>query len=214
TVHGTATTEVVPDQMVWSLHIESKGPRLEAVANDQTKMVQKTLEFLQKSKIEPKALQTSRMQFGENWTYSSSSRVRDGYVASTDISFKTTDLERYSELWLGLAEMPAVSIRMVSFDHTKRIEFQNQTREKAILAAKEKAANSAKALGAEIGAPLLLEEDLSPSEGWQPYLQNRLANNVAVFNDQDRGAMGSLAPGTIPITIRVKAAFQLVSRGK
>jgi uncharacterized protein YggE len=210
TVYGTATTEVVPDQMVWSLRVENKGSALEAVASEHARSVQKVLEFLKEGKVDPKAIQTSRMQFSENWTYRSNSRVREGYVASTQISFKTRDLERYAQLWLGLADMPVVSVETVTYDHTKRIDFQNQTREKAIVAAKEKAAASARALGAEIGDPLLLEEDLSPSEGWEMNFRNSVLSNVAAVGGQDRGPLEALAPGTIPIRIRVKAAFQLV----
>lgn len=211
TVFGTATTEVVPDQMVWSLRVENKGPALKAFASEHTKSVQNVLEFLKKSKVDPKALQTSQMQFSENWEYRSSSRVREGYVASTEVSFKTTDLELYTQLWLGLADMPFVSVQSVTYDHTKRIEFQNQTREKAILAAKEKATVSARTLGAEIGEPLLLEEDLSTSEGWQLNPGNAmLNNNLRAGGGEERGSMEALAPGTIPIRIRVKAAFQLL----
>ncbi|MEI6389486.1 MAG: SIMPL domain-containing protein [Verrucomicrobiota bacterium] len=211
TVFGTATTEVVPNQMVWSLQVENKGDVLETVAREHTKSVQKVLEFLNQSKVDPKALQTSRMRFSENWEYRANSRVREGYVASTEISFKTTDLELYVHLWLGLAGMPVVSVQSVTYDHTGRIDFQNQTRDKAILAAKEKAAASAKTLGAEIGAPLLLEEVLSPSEGWQMTFENNLRNtNIAAEGGEGRGSPEGLAPGTIPIRIRVKAAFQLL----
>ena len=62
-VYGTATTEVVPDQMVWSLRVENKGTSLKAVASDHTKRVLEVLELLKQSKVDPKALQTSRMQF-------------------------------------------------------------------------------------------------------------------------------------------------------
>jgi len=213
TVYGTATTEVVPDQMVWWLRVENKGPALKAVASEHAKSVQQVLKFLKESKVDPKALQTSRMQFSENWEYRSSSRVREGYVASTQVYFKTTDLELYQQLWLGLADLPVVSVDNVTYDHTKRIDFQNQTREKAIQAAKDKAAASARTLGAEIGAPLLLEEDLSASEGWQMNYGNAvLSNNLRAVGGEERAPLEGLAPGTIPIRIRVKVAFQLLPR--
>ena len=53
TVYGTATTEVVPDQMVWSLRVENKGTVLKAVASEHTKRVQEVLELLKQSKVEP-----------------------------------------------------------------------------------------------------------------------------------------------------------------
>ncbi len=215
TVYGTATTEVVPDQMIWWLRVETRGRALDAVAGDHAKSVEKLLAFLKESKVDPKALQTAQMQFSENWDYASNSRILNGYIASTEVSFKTTDFAGYGALWLGLAQMPAVSVQNVDYNHTKRIEFQNQTREKAILAAKEKAMVSAKALGVEIGAPLLLEEDV----GFAEYNQilgrdNNLRNviNTASIGDGGQEAQSSLAPGMIPIRVRVKASFQLLSR--
>jgi uncharacterized protein YggE len=211
TVYGTATTEVVPDQMVWSLRVENKGPVLKTVAGEHAKTVQEVLAFLKQSKVESKELQTSRMQFSENWEYRSSSRVREGYTASTAISFKTTDLDLYASLWQGLADMKVVSVQGVTYDHTRRIEIQNETRDKAIRAAKDKARASAGTLGVAIGAPLLLEEDLSASEGWEVNMGAAMLSNARVsVSGEGQGPMAAIAPGTIPIRIRVKAAFQLL----
>ena len=151
------------------------------------------------------------MVFGENREYKNQSWVKEGYIASTEISFRTADLAAYKPLWLGLAEISDVTVEGVTYDHSKRIDYQNKTRRKAVLAAKEKAADLAKALGAEIAEPLRIEEDLTVNEGWRP-ADNRLSNSI-----EERGTGGaeqeSLAPGTIPIRTRVKVTFRLVSRG-
>lgn len=81
TVFGTATTEVVPDQMLWSVRVENKGPLLENVAEAHAMLVQAVLALLKESKVEGKVIQTSRMEFGENWEFVSGSRVREGYLA-------------------------------------------------------------------------------------------------------------------------------------
>jgi len=98
-------------------------------------------------------------------------------------------------------------------DNTKRIDLSKRNARESDLAAQAKAANSAKALGVDIGEPLLLEEDLSPSEGWQnPQLT---LNNLRVAGGEERRPVEALAPGTIlPITIRVKAAFKLLPHAK
>lgn len=214
TVFGTAKTDVVPDQMIWSLKVENKGFELGSVASDHTKMVEAVLGFLKGLKVEEKTIQTSRMEFGENWEFKSSSRVREGYVASTAISFKITDFELYKRLWIGLAKIPSVTVEDVAYDHTKRIEYQNETRRKAILAAKDKAASLAEAVGSEIGEPLLIEEDLSVSEGWQASRANAALNNLRALGGEPSERSDGLAPGTIPITARVKAAFRLIPKQK
>ncbi len=210
-VYGTATTEVTPDEMIWSVKVQNMGASLEAVANEHTKNVGAVLRFLKESKVDDKTLQTSRMEFGENWEYRSNSRVREGYFASTSVSFKITDFELYEKLWIGLARMSAVSVEGVTYDHSKRIEYRNETRQKAVLAAKEKAITIAKSLGAEIGEPLLVEEDIAASEGWSGNLAVQAVNNLSAIRDEERGGHGALSPGTIPIRARVKAAFRLVA---
>jgi len=209
TVYGTATTEVVPNQMIWSLHVENRGHDLNTVAAEQTKIVQGVLDFLKQTGVESKSLQTSRMAFGENC-----SRTRDGYIASTDVSFKINQLDLYQPIWLGLAGMPAVSVQGVSYDHTRRIDFQNETREKAIVAAKEKAASCARVLGVELGPPLALEEDQPATDVWGMGMANNMVNNLRAMPGAAPARDEVVAPGTIPITIRVKAEFQLVTKPK
>ena len=211
TVYGTATAEVIPDQMIWSLKAKNQGLVLENVAKEHMKIVKDLLRLLRDNKVNEKTIQTSRMEFGENWEYRSSTRVREGYFASTQISFKITDLDLYSKLWLEMAKMPAASVENVAFDHTKRIDYQNETRQRAILAAREKAVLMAKAVGAEIGEALLVEEDLSIETPW---LVNSVNNNLRALPDGEPARAEGVAPGTIPIRIRVRAAFRLLANPK
>jgi uncharacterized protein YggE len=88
-------------------------------------------------------------------------------------------------------------VQNVSYDHAKRIEYRNETRQKALLAAKEKAAVMAKTLGAEIGEPAVVEEDLSVSEGWQGNYAVQAMNNVSSVAAEDSGNRDGLSPGTI-----------------
>ena len=213
TVYGTATVKVTPDLMVWNLTVYNRGLKLPAVAEQHATLVQQTLSFLKQRGIKDSELQTSQMEFGENWEYRNQSRVKEGYVAATRIPFRSADLAAYKPLWLGLAEISGVTVEGVSYDHSKRIDYQNETRRNAVLAAKEKAAALAKALGAEIAEPLRIEEDLSVNEAWRAQ-DNRISAGNYI---EERGTGGadqeSLAPGTIPIRTRVQVTFRLVSRG-
>jgi uncharacterized protein YggE len=209
TVFGTAVTEVIPDQMVWHLQVRNTAKLIENAADDHAQIVQKVIAFLKGVKIKEDLIQTSDMQFGENWEYKSGSRVREGYFAATDITFKLNDFTKYRKLWSGLSKIPSISVQTVVYDHSKRIEYQNETRQKAALAARDKAMTLAKTLGAEVGEPLLIEEDLSMS----PY-----GNMVQVYNRNDTATDGlrpdevaGLSPGRIPIKMRVKISFHLLS---
>jgi uncharacterized protein YggE len=205
-VYGTATTEVAPDQMRWYVTVRNKGPKLPAVAEQHSKIVEQVLAVLKQSGIKDAEVQTARMEFGDNWEYKNQSQVWEGYFASTAVLFRTSSLESYKPLWIGLAAIAGVRVDGVYFDHTKRIDFQNETRRSALLAAKAKAVDLAKTLGSVLGEPLLIEEDLSIN---QPEGSN-ISNNYRV----DEGASAvkeGLAPGKIPIRIRLKVAFRLIS---
>lgn len=208
TVFGTATTEVVPDQMLWSVRVENKGPLLENVAEAHAKLVQAVLALLKESKVEEKVIQTSRMEFGENWEFVSGSRVRDGYFASTEISFKVSELNLYKKLWLGLSKLPGTSVASVTYDHSRRIDHQNETRRNAVLAAREKAMALARALAAELGEPLLIEEIATSDYPWS--LNKLTSNNMRFESGDSPDHAEALSPGTIPIRMKVKAAFRLL----
>ena len=61
------------------------------------------------------------------------------------------------------------------------------------------------------GVSLLVEEEISVSEGWQRNRANLVVNNLRTLDGAETGKSESLAPGTIPITMRVKAAFRLAT---
>ena len=210
TVSGTATTEVTPDQMVWSLKVQNKGASLEEVAQQHTDIVNRVLQFLKQSEVEEKTIQTSWMQFGENWVYRNRSRVKEGYYASTILSFKVKDLKKYKPLWIGLSRIERVSVEGVRYDHSKRIQYQDETRVKALLAAKQKAVNMARILGSRVGEPLAIEEDLSVSEGRAVPSFSNVAVNAGAAGTAGEG----IAPGKIPVRIRVKVKFRLITPDK
>ncbi|HBV65216.1 MAG TPA: hypothetical protein DEF45_19585 [Rhodopirellula sp.] len=208
TVSGTATTEVTPDMMSWNLQVKNQNQNLEKVAETHTDAVRTVLDFLNAQNLPQKSIQTSGMQFGQNWTYQDRERVKDGFFASTDISFKFKDLTKYTKLWIGLSRLPNVTLNGVYYDHSRRIEYRNTTRKNALLAAKSKAEGLAKALGSNIGRPLSIEE-VSETFGLR-------SSNFNVSNSMNSAAGTSgdspnLAPGQIPITMRVQVSFLLIT---
>ncbi len=128
------------------------------------------------------------------------------YFASTSVYFKINDLKKYKPLWIGLSKIKNVSVDGVIYDHSKRIDYQNKTRQIALLAAKEKAVALAKTIGSEIGSPLLIEDmTIQKSRAVNRY------SNVAITTNDNPIEDNSITPGKIPIRMRVKLAFQLIT---
>ncbi|MCB9858182.1 MAG: SIMPL domain-containing protein [Phycisphaerales bacterium] len=208
-VYGTAVTQVAPDLLRWSLRVSNKGADLQKVAEAHAATMSNLLVFLKEKGIKEEKTQTTDMCFEENWEYRDNSRVMNGYIAITYVSFEMTDLNAYRNMWISLAGMKYVSISDVSLDVSTRIQVQNETRKKALLAAREKAAAMAQTLGAEIGEPLAIEEIQDAFGIW-----NAMSNSVAYDEAPGGGEKGTpLSLGQIPVEVRVKVEFRIVANG-
>lgn len=207
TVYGTATLQVPPNQMKWQLRVRNVNPTSAAVAEEHGDLLASVLAFLEQNQVSEETIQTSGIQLGENWNSNSGARKRDGYFASTNVSFALVDFTKYASIWIGLSELPGVSVSNVDLEHTERIRFQNEARIKAVQAARDKAHSIAEALDVQLGAPLLVDEDLSVSEGWSS--RSPIATNASYTEGEPADVEEYLAPGSIPIRARVRAVFRL-----
>lgn len=203
-VSGTATREVKPDTLEWYLSVSHLGVDLTEVASRHSKTVSEVIEMLIQSDVEEDDIQTSRMQFGENWIYRNSSRILEGYRATTGVSFETRSPDSYSDLWMKLAAIDGVSVGNVAFEHSKRIEIRDEIRAEALLAARSKAQAMAAALGSTVGSPLLIEDE--PQANWAQ-------SNFVVTAAGERGVLqegsGGISLGTISIQATVRVTFEL-----
>ena len=204
TVYGTATTSVAIDEMNWRIRVSNKDTTLEEVAKAHNSTVQSVLDFLMDNELPEHCIQSSGMEFGENFVTSKlKGRVRSGYQASSNIKFKVTDLSKYKDLWNGISRMENVSLSDISYENSKRIKHQNETRQKALLVAKDKAQKLAETLESKIGKPLFIEEEKFANSS-NNFSNVYADNQPAIVND-------GFAPGQIPITVQIKASFELIS---
>lgn len=209
-VSGTARMEVVPDSLVWTLQLKNTGLELAKAAEKHAGMSASLLKTLRELGIEEKNLQSSQMEFGENIVFHDNRSVKEGHFASTEIIFKLVDLNKYKEIWVLLSAINHLSVESVTYDHSKRIELQKETRQKALLAAKEKAAAMAETLGSKIGDVISIEEDSESNERWYQSL-NPISNTQANPAIDADDVNSSIACGTIPIRIRVLVNFRLLN---
>lgn len=173
-------------------------------------VVENVLQFLKSQKLPNEEIQAAKMEFGINREYKYDELIESGYFASTDISFKLEEFQKYTLLWVGLSKIEHVSLVGVYYDNSKRIEFQNKTRQQALIAAKEKAEAPASTLETNVGEPLVIEEDTSLDEYFR---KTRYANYRHITQDDiDKGE--GIAPGKIPIRMRVKVTFSLINQEK
>ncbi|MHC4928041.1 MAG: SIMPL domain-containing protein [Planctomycetota bacterium] len=108
-----------------------------------------------------------------------------------------------------LSAIEGVSIQNTQYAHSDRIKYQNESREKAVLAAQEKANKLAVTLGAKVGTPLKVEEVSAPQiyrSNWGSNA-NFASNSIASYSEGDSSS--ELALGQITISTRVRVIFKL-----
>ncbi|TQV89848.1 SIMPL domain-containing protein [Aliikangiella coralliicola] len=201
-VQGSASQSISPDELSWSLAIKTLEKELPLAAKKHAETSREVMRLLKQHKIDAKDIQTTQMQFGENKQYKHQSWVIEGYFASSQITFKLRDLDKYSKLWKALVKQANVSMNGFSYGHSKYKKIQNEVQQQALLVAKKKAEKLARTLKNKVGRVLVIEEE--GSNPIRPYVGSRMQAMDASAESQP------IAHGTITINARIKAVFQLV----
>ena len=209
-VVGTFAVKVTPDQMIWSIKVLNKGLVLEEVAANHSERVEDAIQFLTSNGVVKTSIQTSQMTFSENWEYKNRERVKEGYFASTHIKFTLSEFNKYKTLWMGLAAIDDLSVEGVDYDHSESISFRNEAREKALLAAKDKAVALATTLDSVIG-PVLSIEELAGQGSSANTLNGINANINVVSSIAYPSDFTGLELGQISIQASVLAVFSMTT---
>jgi uncharacterized protein YggE len=146
------------------------------------------------------------MRFGENWAYRDSNRVKEGYYAATEVMFRLTEMDRYDDFWMKLSEYNHVGIKSVSFEISDETKYHAELRQRALLAAKEKAEQMAGVLDSGIGEPLVIEETPFASG-----LQYESARMMATEDVAMGGGQSAVAPGRITLEAQVTVVYRLIN---
>lgn len=202
-VTGTASSQISPDLIHWSVQVNHQGYQLKEVAEQHQKQVAKILTRLQKVALKKDSLQTTQMRFGEKTKYQQNNRVNDGYFATTNIQFTLTDLNQYQKIWLLLAEQPNTSINYANFDSSLRAALSEQTKLNALLNAKINAEKMAQTLNVAIGEPLMIEDN-----AMTPINNTRMVMQAESFNTDQQEPISA---GKITISSQVKVKFKLLT---
>ena len=200
-VQGSAVKEVTPDIVVWNLSIRSEGKETDALAAAHAKKLQKLLNYIKGQGIKADKIQTQHMQLSENWNYEHGKRFKQGYFASSSLSFESK-IKAYTALWKGLATLENVSVNSSRFSIGDRLPFQKEARILALKAAKEKAVIMAEALDMKVGKPLIIEDQSYSVDVRQPQMEMMRS---AKFSDSSP----IVAPGKLDVRMQVRVVFEI-----
>ncbi len=201
-VYGTAEQTVVPDELQWNISVSTRGKNVQSVADRHAEGAAAVLAYL-KTVTDEKSLKTCNIQLVEDWNYRNNSRVREGFVATTNIAFTTVQFSRYLDIWTKLSSFEQVRVDDVHFAFSGREKLENEVKKEAVRNARLKAEQLAAALGVSVAEPVLIEE-----QGW-----GRSDSGLYKLK-MDRAAAGgasAVAPGTEKVRSSVLVIFRLKS---
>lgn len=197
-VAGEGIVKVVPDEVVIKGRVEHTGDSAATVKNQNEKVVNAILDFLDAQGVPSENIQTEYLRLDKQHNY----ETKEYYFAANQaISIKLDDLENYEEIMSGLMESGLNRIDGIEFQSSKKEELEVKARKEAMLDAQEKAEQLASAIGQEIGAAYRITE--TGSNHYQPVYRAEMM--VA-----DSSAKQTIAPGEMEITVKVNVAFHLV----
>jgi len=215
TVTGEAVVNVVPDEVVLTLGVESSDKQLRRAKSLNDDRVKQVLAAAEKLGIPAQDIQTDHISIEPRYRDSYEQRDFIGYFVRQAIVVNLKDVSQFENLLTDVLDAGANYVHGIQFRTTELRKYKDEARALAIKAAREKAVALAQELDQNVGKPYAIRED---QEGWwsgynmgwgspgglgmtQNVVQN--AGNAGMEMD------GALAPGQIGVTARVTVSFEL-----
>ena len=217
TTSGEAEIKVAPDEVVFRIGVETVDPTLAAAKRRNDEAVARVQAAAKAHGVEAKDLQSDYLSIDPRYRDSGDHKEPTSYVARRTMIATLRDVARFDELYGAVVEAGGNTVHGVDFRTSELRKHRDEARRLAIKAASEKAAALAGALGQGLARPLVIEEEHSgwaSSYGWWGGYGygGGMTQNVMQAAPSGRGGGGddgSLAPGRISVSARVRVKYEL-----
>ena len=215
TVSGQAEVRVQPDEVVFTLGVESVNKDMMAAKQRTDDAVRQVLSIAKANNIKPEDVQTSYvsvqpkyntddLEYGQRPTVK---REFVGYQVSKTIAVTLRDISRFDSLLSDVLKAGVTRLSNVEFRDSKIRQHKDQARAMAIKAAQEKAKLLASQIGQSIGPAYSITES-----GVVPYSPaNASQNRIDTFVGGASDSENAIAPGTISVSAQVTVSFRLMN---
>lgn len=218
TVTGEAVVQVVPDEVVLTLGVESNQKTLAAARRQNEEAVRSLLAVTDAAGISRKQVQTDHVSIEPRYDSSRyDQRIVVGYTVRRNVVVTLRDVAGFDALLANALEAGANHVHGIQFRTSQLRRHRDKARALAIEAAREKAAAMAGGLGMGIGRPSTITEGhlgwwSSYNSGWGGNRYSQMTQNVMQAPEPESAPPqgDTMAPGTIAITARVTVVFDLV----
>lgn len=217
-VTGEAEIQVMPDEVIITLGVESKSAQLQNAKSENDQRVNAVIAALKKAGVKESAIQTDF--FSVNPEYRSADTTQpESYTVRKRMMVTLSDIDAFERVISGALRAGANVIQGIDFRTSALREHRDKARSLALKAAQEKASAMAVELGQTIGRPLQIIEQRGGywsyySGGWWGgHNYGGMSQNVMQSAGGSAEGAGTLAPGKIKISASVSATFELLQSG-
>jgi len=200
TVMGEGIVKVVPDQVTINVSVESQGKKALEVKNTNDASVDAVLQFLKKSGIGSKEVQSQYVRLNKSYDYNTKIY---SYNASQSITILLLDITKYEKIISGLMESGINRIDGINFGSSTLEALKSQARINAVANAKMKATEYAGVLNQKVGKAIQINEIGQNNPG--PLYKNAMMRSM----DAESGEMETLAVGEMTIKAEITISFEL-----
>lgn len=212
TVTGDAEVQVVPDEVVLTLGVETWDKDLKKAKRANDEVVTDLLGLTEASGIEARRVQTDYLNVEPRYDDYYERRQFLGYYVRKTVVITLNDLALFESFLSQALELGVTHVHGVEFRTTELRKYRDEARALAVRAAQEKAAALCEELGEEVGRPIQITEQYSrwwsPYSSWWGYGSSQyMAQNVIVQAGDGGEYQGTTAPGQITVTASVSVTF-------
>ena len=216
-VTGSAEIKVLPDLATISLTVLDRGVDLQRTQRENTQTIQQFIDYLTKDlSIDPAHIQTNQIEVYPEYQYCNYDTDRkcdplsvQYYSVMKQIQIHLDDLADYEPLLQKAFDVGISQINHVEFQSSNLRKYKDQAREKAAIAAKEKADAVAKSLGVVVLKPISIQLNATEHSPYVGYnASSRAMTNTQSISFESSGE-STLTAGQLSIGANVNVVFEI-----
>lgn len=206
-VSAEGKVSAVPDLATVNLGVLTQGPTAAAVQDENSKKINKIIEFVKQQGISKDDIATSQFNIYPQQNYQAGRSIIIGYQANQTITVKIRGVDKSTEklgkILDGVTNNGANQINGVSLSFDDPDNLRQQAREQAISKAKEKAGELAKIAGLRLGRVINLSESGNTPGPIPSYVEGFGGGGL------ERSVAPNIEPGNQDITASMTVVFEV-----
>jgi len=212
-VTGDANLEVVPDEVIITLGVETSDLQMNTAKDQNDEIVSKAIEIAKSYGIDENDIQTNYMNIEPRYEDYYEYKEFLGYFVQKTIVITIKDLSDFEQFVSDILDQGVNYVHGIQFQTSEIEKYKEQARLEAIRNAKEKAQMLAQALDMEIGAPISVCENQTSWWSWNNNYWGYSWSEMSCAGGYCYDAFGQtespMAPGQITISASITVSFEL-----